>query len=224
MGRTMRMRRGYIAREGWPFIAVAIGVGTVVHHFFAPPWAAPFWFAALVFAYVFRDPERRIPPVPLGVVSPVDGRVLTIASCADPYLDREALRIELRMRWYGSYVLRSPIEGKVASQWAGVSGAVGAGVVAEPAQNDLRATGRLAVCVRSDEDDAVVIEMILGRRLFRPSCELEIGGRIGQGQRCGMIQFGARVNVYLPANARAEVQAGRRVRAGSRVIATLIHR
>lgn len=219
----MRMRRGYIAREGWPFLAVAIGLGAAVHHFFAPPWALPFWFAALVSAYMFRDPERRIPPSPLGVVSPVDGRIAEIAACADPYLGREALRIGLRMHWYGSFVVRSPIEGKVASQWTALSGAVGAGVVTEPAQAELRTTGRLAVCVRSDEDDAVVIEMILGRRLFRPSCELEIGGRIGQGQRCGMIQFGARINVYLPANARPEAKAGRSVRAGSRLIATLIH-
>jgi phosphatidylserine decarboxylase len=57
-----------------------------------------------------------------------------------------------------------------------------------------------------------------------PRCYLQLGQRTGQGQRCGYVPFGSRVEVLLPAGIRVRVTVGDVVRAGSDVIATLVHK
>ena len=50
-----------IAREGWPFLAIAVAVGAMVAWFAGPWWSAPFWLAALFVLQFFRDPPRELP-------------------------------------------------------------------------------------------------------------------------------------------------------------------
>ena len=57
----------------------------------------------------------------------------------------------------------------------------------------------------------------------RPHCYVQSGERIGQGQRCGFMSFGARLEVYVPTNSRIDIEVGERVRAGESVIAHFIH-
>lgn len=75
-----------IAREAWLPVAaagVAAGLAYVLCGFYC---SLPLIIIAVVSLYLFRDPERRIPPTPLGVVSPVDGRVVAVGGVSDPFL------------------------------------------------------------------------------------------------------------------------------------------
>ncbi len=207
----------YIARQGWPFILAAVLVALALHFTLGEPWSLPFWLLALVLAYLFRDPERKIPAVPLAVVSPVDGEVTAVEACRDPYLERDALRIDLRMRRFGVYTTRSPVEGKIMEIWYFPANSSRQGEASAADYN------RYAIWVQTDEqDDLVLVIRVAGHRL-RPRCYVHIGERIGQGQRCGMVSFSGNVNVYVPANSRIEVQPGSQVHAGSDILATLIH-
>jgi len=196
-----------IAREGWPFITAVAAVAVVAHAALGPKWAGPLWAAALVLVFLFRNPARPVPAQPLAVVSPVDGKVLAVEPGRDPYLERDAMQVSLRISLLSVYAMRSPTEGKVAKQWFPEKGG----------------QSRYAVWVQTDEQDDIVVE-VLPATMLRPSCEIQAGERIGQGQRCGLIPFGARVKVFLPVGSRLAVAPGDRLRAGSDIIATLVHR
>jgi phosphatidylserine decarboxylase len=57
-----------------------------------------------------------------------------------------------------------------------------------------------------------------------PHCYVRVGERVGQGQRCGHVPMGGVVEVYLPPNSRVLVTPGSQLKAGSDVIATLVHK
>jgi phosphatidylserine decarboxylase len=82
---------------------------------------------------------------------------------------------------------------------------------------------RIVMWLRSDEGDDIVL-VIISRRFVSPRCYLQLGQRTGQGQRCGYVPFGSRVEVLLPLSTRIRVAVDDVVRAGSDVIATLVHK
>lgn len=175
-----------------------------------PPGGAPLWAGAALLLYAFRDPQRAVPALPLAVLSPADGRVVAAGRVADPYLDRDAVRIVVGMNRLGVYSIRSPVEGKVVQRWYSARTAQG--------------RPRYGVHVRTDEGDDVVLAMTGPARRPRPRCYVQHGERVGHGQRCGHMLFGASVEVYLPANSRVDAKVGDTVTAGVAVLATLVHK
>jgi len=164
---------------------------------------------ALFVVYLFRDPEREIPPVPLAVVSPCDGTVIAVEATYDPYLGRDSIRISIRMSRTGVFTTRSPVEGKVLEPTNVVTG------------GDTMPHG---VWLKTDEDDDIVVVMNKGPLGNAPRCYVRFGERVGQGQRCGFIHLGSRVDLYLPPNSKVKVTVGDQVSAGSDVLATLVHK
>ena len=102
-----------IAREGWPFLVVAVLVSVLVFFFLGGWWSLPFWLAALFILQFFRDPAREVPEDPLAVVSPADGRVVSVGKARDPYLERDALKISVFMNVFNVHSNRSPVDGTV---------------------------------------------------------------------------------------------------------------
>ncbi|ROR35090.1 phosphatidylserine decarboxylase [Inmirania thermothiophila] len=162
-------------------------------------------------AWLFRDPERAVPAVPLGIVSPCDGRVLRVGRVRDPFLGREAVEVAIRMPLLGGYVLRAPVEGRVME--LGRPPFV-------PEGEDGDAVG---VWLRTDEGDDVVL--VLPGRIGRGRVRLAVraGERLGQGQRCGRVRLGTEVGLLLPATSRIGVQPGTRLLAGSHLVGELVH-
>ncbi len=207
--------RPYIAREGWLFIGATLASGFVAKFYFGLLAAVPLWLLCLLLAYLFRDPVREIPPAPLGVVSPADGTILAVDQVHDGYLERDAIRVCIRMNRLGSYVTRAPIEGKIIQHWCRSA------VADDDAEN--AALDHYAMWLQSDEKDDVVLVMGVASRALKPLCYHHSGERIGQGERCGLIRFGGYLEVLLPANTRIQAAEGDRVTAGSDILATLIH-
>ncbi|NOY63119.1 MAG: phosphatidylserine decarboxylase [Gammaproteobacteria bacterium] len=202
------------AREGGRYLAVALIVAIVAQIFLGFYAALPFWGLSAAALYLFRDPDRKVPAAPLGVVSPVDGRVVAVERVQDRLLERQALRIIIRMNGGGVYVNRSPIEGKVKKQW--LASSLPPAVAGAAEQMNLL---RYAIWVRTDEDDDVLLQMHGSRGLPYVSA----GSRIGQGQRCGCTPFSATAVLFLPEQSRLEVAVGDQVVAGSDIVATLVH-
>lgn len=190
--------------------------------------AWPLIAIAVALLYVFRDPRRRVPAAPLGIVSPVDGCVQELATLRDPYLGRDAVKITLRMNWWGPYVLRSPAEGKVCNQWYLPRGVTAEdlpqGEPAAAAADPSASQPRFVIVVRTDEGDDIVVALRGPWIAQRLTCEVRAGQRIGQGQCCGLLRFGGRVDVYVPAASRIGIEAGARVAGGADIIATLVHK
>ncbi len=201
-------RYPYFSRTGWLPFLVCAGLGLLVARSLGAIWSLPFWLGCVFLVYLYRDPWRDIPSSPLAVVSPADGIVTSVTEVHDPYLDRRAILLSLQMGYADVYSTRSPVEGKVL----------------EPKHTGEGDQPPRGVWLKTDEDDDLVVVMHRGPLHNSPRCYVRIGDRVGQGQRCGYIQMGGRVDVYLPAGSRVEVASGSRVKAGSDVIATLVHK
>ena len=203
-----------LSREFFPVLAPAllIGLAAIV----VAPWPAaiPAILLAAVALYFSRDPVRAIPPLPLAVVAPVDGVVTDIVECEDPYLQRQAVRIRVQMGLTDVFTLRSPIEGKVRQQWLGTWSDRGQGGPCGQTH---------AGWIQTDEEDDVVLVVSHLSWLHRLHCTIQAGERIGQGQRCGFIRFGAPVLVYMPSNSKVQVAVGQRLTAGTDPLAELVH-
>lgn len=196
-----------IAREGLVPLLVAVTLAFLVWHFVSLPASLIFWMLSLLVLFMFRDPERDIPSMPMAVVSPVDGRIVEINTVRDPYLERQSIHVAVQMNTYGVFTARSPVEGKVL----------------EPSclpDNVKRPHG---VWLKTDEGDDVVMVMNKGRFKNDPHCYIRFGERIGQGKRCGFVPLGSLIELYLPEESRLAVAVGDMVHAGSDVIAKLIH-
>jgi phosphatidylserine decarboxylase len=197
----------FIAREGVVLLLAAILAAVVVLNFSGLQTSLPFWGLSLLILVIFRDPEREIPSQPMAVVSPADGRVVSVITTRDPYLDRDSIRVTLQMNPYGVFTTRSPVEGKVL----------------QPPHTPEDTRMPHGVWLQTDEGDDVVMVMMRGRLRTAPRCYIRIGERIGQGKRCGFVHLGGQVDVYLPERSRLAVDVGDWVRSGSDVIATLVH-
>lgn len=200
-----------IAREGWVYVILVGMAALLAQYYLGTATALWLWLLALGLLYLFRDPPRRVPASPLGVVSPVDGLVLSVEDAVDPWLERPSVCVRISMRPQGVFSVRSPVEGKVSKQWL-------------PARADRPQPRGYAQWICTDEGDDVVLFIEPALAVRRPSCYVEPGQRVGQGQRCGYIPFGTRLRVFLPVGTRIAVEPGQKVFSGTDIIASLIHK
>jgi phosphatidylserine decarboxylase len=198
-------RPSVIAREGLVPVLGSVLAAVLVMQFAGFYASLAFWVFSLLLAVIFRDPDRDVPAVPLAIVCPADGRVSSISMTHDPYLDRPAIRVVVQMNTYGVFSTRSPVDGKVLDP------------------PNIPPGAPHGVWLRTNEGDDVVLVMNRGRLHSTPRCYVRIGDRVGQGQRCGFIHLGGRVDLYLPESCRTLVTVGDWVHGGSDVIAKLIH-
>lgn len=203
-----------VAAEAKTALAVLIAVAVVLHALLGFTIAAPVWVLVILMLIVFRDFSRVAPAQPLACISPVDGQVLGMGIEHDPFLNREALRIRLLQNRLGEFNIYSPVEGEVEKRWSTSTG----DRETEQSANSRQA---IAVWLQTDEKDDVVVAVDLSSPLRVMLFGIQPGERVGHGQRCGIVGFGRPVDVYLPSSSQCKAKPGKRVKAGSDIIAKL---
>lgn len=211
-------RHPLIAREGWVHVGIVVVAAAAVHYSFGHYWAIPFWLIVLFVGQFFRDPHRKVPAEPLGIICPADGKVIKVDTVEDPYLKRTAQRISIFMNVFNVHANRSPTEGKIKERWYHPGKFFNASFDKASSENE-----RNALWIQTDEKDDVVVVQVAGLLARRILCYVQPGERIGQGERYGFIRFGSRVDVYLPKNSKIQVSLGDKVTSGTDIIAMLIH-
>lgn len=204
-----------IAREGWPFLGLAVAVSLAVTAF-GGWWSLPFWLAAAFVLQFFRDPPRPVPAGERVVLAPADGRVIAVTNARDPYADREALKISVFMNVFNVHSNRAPVDGTVERVTYFPGKFVNADLDKASEHNE-----RNALLIRAADGSLVTCVQVAGLVARRILCYVAAGERLARGQRFGFIRFGSRVDVYLPLTARPRVAIGEKVHATVSVLAEL---
>jgi phosphatidylserine decarboxylase len=206
----------FFAREGWPFIAGAVAIATLVSMFAGWIWSIPFWIIALFVLQFFRDPPRIVPQKANAVLSPADGRIVAVENTQDPYLKRDAIKVSVFMNVFNVHSNRSPVDGKVYNKWYFPGKFINASLPKASLENE-----RNALWIKTDNDLDITCVQIAGLIAKRIVCHTKIGEHLVRGQRFGFIRFGSRVDVYLPPNTEVKVNIGDKVYATLTILAEL---
>jgi phosphatidylserine decarboxylase len=215
---SIRKNFAPIHQEGYPFIGV-FALIAIFLFWLAKPLG---WVGVLLTcwcAYFFRDPTR-VTPVGEGlIVSPADGRVSQVALAMPPpelQLGTQSLmRISIFMNVLDVHINRAPVAGVVQKIAYKPGKFLNADL--DKASEDNERNG-LVIRTPMHSIGVVQIAGLIARRIV---CFTREGSTLAAGERFGLIRFGSRVDVYLPANARPLVSEGQTALAGETVIADL---
>jgi phosphatidylserine decarboxylase len=213
---TVRNTLVPVHRDGWKFVAIFFVASLVLGLLWEPLMWLGFVLTAWC-AFFFRDPPRITPQDPDLVVSPADGRVSSIAMVTPP-LELELgsepmLRISVFMNVFDCHVNRAPMRGSVRR----IAYRAGRFVNAEldKASQENERNG-LVIDTSHGEIGVVQIAGLVARRIV---CWTSTFDNLDAGERFGLIRFGSRLDVFLPAGAEPRVAVGQRAVAGETVIA-----
>jgi len=202
------VRDGYFYALGMGVIAVLLWLLTQK----VPLILLPLMLA-LCFLWFFRDPERVIPTEPGAIVSPADG-VITQSEWIETS-SGSRLRLSIFLSIFDVHVNRAPISGTVRA----VEYREGDFMNAMSAMSAV--TNEQTLVIIDAGDCEVSYKQIAGLLARRIICTVKIGDRVERGQRVGMIKFGSRVDVLIPADAVPKVGVATHVRGGSTVLAIM---
>lgn len=201
-----------MVRDGFYYGAGMLFVAGVIARLASPAWAVPPLLLAAFFLWFFRDPERAIPAVAGGIVSPADGKVTFIGMVQENGAPRT--RISIFLSVFNVHVNRSPIAGiieKVEYRKGSFGNAMGA-LSSEANEQNI-------VTVRGEGGQVVIFKQIAGLLARRIVFNKRIGDRVDRGERIGLIKFGSRVDVIFDAEAALHVKLGDTVHGGSSLLA-----
>ena len=207
-----------VAWEGIPFILGGIALLCL---FFILGWewlAAVSALATLFTIFFFRDPERSSEPLERAVLTPADGKVLSIERLkkGDDRYQGESIKISIFMSLFNAHINRIPIGGKII-QLSYHPGKF------FPANRDKasRFNEHNIATLRTDNHERLIFVQIAGRIARRIACWITKDDYVQAGQRFGLIRFGSRLEVYLPSKSTIFVNKGEKVKAGKTIIGYL---
>ena len=170
----------------------------------------------ILFVFVlsfFRDPERNVLTDKNLLISPADGTVADIETMDCDYIGGKSIRVGIFLSVFNVHINRSPCNAKVEKT------AIKFGQFKDarhPLASKINAANDIAM-VRTDPPyDRLLVRQITGAIARRIVCKVNPGDNLQIGQRFGMIKFGSRTELYVPASAKVKVlvKKGDKVKAG----------
>ena len=208
--------RGVIAPEGIPFLLGGVALAAVLSLVWPRTLpASAFGILLTVFVgWFFRNPARFPPALPGAVISPADGKIV-YAGDNPPgrYFGEPGKRVSVFMSPFDVHVNRAPVSGRVVSVQYHPGRFLAANVEKASLANE-----QSGVLLETPDGQRVAFVQIAGFIARRVVCDVAPGDTVRAGQRVGIICFGSRVDILLPASASLNVRVGDRVRAGESVV------
>ena len=203
-----------VASAGYPFILVAAFTTAIL----ALLGFTTLTLIGLVITFCicgfFRDPDR-VTPVDKGVVvSPADGKVVA-AGLVDnsPFSNGEFMKISIFMSVFNVHVNRVPYNGRVKEIDYYPGKFFSANLDKASEQNEHN-----AVSIEMETGQPLCVVQIAGLIARRIICYIKPGDQVIRGQRFGLICFGSRLDVYLPADIKLRLAVGDKVKAGTSIL------
>jgi phosphatidylserine decarboxylase len=205
-----------IDKAGLPFILAAVILAGLSAWWGGRGWALPGLILAAFFVFFFRDPDRSSPGGEGLVVSPADGRVMIVGEAVGPGTPPGRWQqVSIFLSPLDVHVNRTPVEGRVTH----VEYHPGRFLPAYRAE-----AGQLNEWTEVWFDrrgQTIVCRQIVGILARRIVCRLREGDIVTRGQRFGIMKFGSRIDLFVPADARIAVKPGDRVVGGETTLAML---
>ena len=213
-----------IARGGWSHILVGVVVGGLGwfsldrgYPAAGIPLLAAGAFLVAFMVYFFRDPERASSADPSAILSGADGWVRSVERIPEArYLKRDTIRISVYLTPWDVHVNRVPMAGKVTE----LNYTPGRHILTRnPKSSEVNEHSTIII---ANDKITYMVRQIVGPLVRRVQYWLELNQDVGRGDRLGIMKFGSRLDIYLPADdITPEVKAGDRVFAGLTVIARI---
>ena len=203
-----------VAPEGGPFIIIAWLVALILG-VFAPLWASLAWLPIAIWVVAFfRDPVREGPRGEDLVIAPADGLVVSVQNMDEPEFMRErATRVSIFMNVFNVHVNRYPATGTVAYRRYNPGKFGHAGTEKASLENEQSTVGL------ETPRGKLLLRQIAGLVARRIVTDHEVGTAVQQGERMGLIRFGSRVDIFVPAGMQVLVHTGEKTKAGQTVVA-----
>ena len=208
------MRNFPVAPEAIPFVG---GLGVLA----TGAWLLDYMFLGLMFMvlagcvlWFFRNPTREIPKGSHLIVAPADGRVVEIQEEEEQrYCKSRMTRISIFLNIFNVHINRIPATGEVVATEDTPGRYVAAMKAAASQENH-----RHAVCIQTPAGKKMVVVQIVGLIARRIRCWVKAGDHVTRGERFGLIQFGSRVDTFLPLDIMVRVKVGDHVKGGSSIL------
>ena len=208
-----------VHREGYIFV-VLFAAATFLLASFSTTLGWIGFFATIWCVAFFRNPDRCIPSASGLVVSPADGSVQSIGQAIPPSElglgNDEMLKVSIFLSLFDVHVNRIPIGGKVIAMHYNPGKFFNASLDKASVHNE-----RQSILIETDSGAKIACVQIAGIISRRIVCDLEESEEVSTGQRYGIIRFGSRVDVYLPAKTITTVCVGQTCVGGETVLANL---
>jgi phosphatidylserine decarboxylase len=216
---SYQLARGGVAHlaVGGIFLLPAVLCGVYGYGICSALFALIFVLYMAFMLYFFRDPDRDPPGDPLRVVAGADGWVRSVESIDSPKdFDRPSVRISTYLTPWDVHVNRAPIGGKVVKLGYTPGKHI---LTRNPASSEYNEHSTILI---QGERIPCLVRQIVGPLVRRVIYWLDEGQALSHGDRIGMMKFGSRLDVYLPADqVMVTVKAGDRVFAGITEIARI---
>lgn len=224
---TVRYRMPSVHPEGRKFVVIAGAITALL--WWVLDWDILGWLFAGVTVWTaafFRDPVRTTPGGDDLIVAPADGMVTMIATVpppkeligdeADEMSAEPVIRVSIFMSVFDVHINRSPITGTVAKVVYIAGKFLNADLDKASEHNE-----RQHILVIREDGTKIAFTQIAGLVARRIVPWVKAGDRVVSGQRVGLIRFGSRVDVYLPAGTSSQLLLGQRTIAGETIVARI---
>ncbi|HHI71093.1 MAG TPA: phosphatidylserine decarboxylase [Rhodobacteraceae bacterium] len=205
--------------EGVKFVAVFAVVSVLLGLL----WAPLFWIGMVLTVwcyYFFRNPVRSVPQKEGLILSPADGVVSLIISTVPPadmgLGDEERVRVSVFMNVFNCHVNRAPMAGEFTNITYHKGKFLNASLDKASEDNE-----RNSLTITNADGVSIGVIQIAGLVARRIVCFVKTGDRVERGERFGLIRFGSRLDVFLPAGVQPKVTLGQTAVAGETVLADL---
>jgi phosphatidylserine decarboxylase len=197
-----------VARESFPYLITGVSVGAAALLFGFPWLGAMALLLSGFIAFFFRDPAREIPGAAGVFVSPGDGKVTEVRSLGLA----GGTRVSIFLSLFDVHVNRSPVAGRIDRVSYQEGRFLPANLARSASENE-----RNEITISSDMGSVRLVQIagVVARRIVFWKKE---GDEVALGERIGLIQFGSRIEVDLPAGVSPEVTIGARVKGGSSIL------
>ncbi|MBI4639639.1 MAG: phosphatidylserine decarboxylase family protein [Candidatus Tectomicrobia bacterium] len=208
-----------MAREGLLY-SLPFGGGAILALIFGVPVIAFVCLLAIIFLlFFFRDPYRVAPEQPDLVLSPADGKIVTIQRVHEPsLLQEEAIQISIFLSIFNVHINRSPYPGHV------VTTSYNRGKFLPAFREKASLLNEQNSVLIEGPHLKILVKQIAGLIARRIVCWVKVGDYLQSGERFGLIKFGSRVDLFLPLHTELRVNIGEKVRGGETIIARIQHR